>query len=141
MQQNKINSASLLKVAPLAGLAAAAINAILYLIGGATGIMDKAVGIPGPDGVQPITLVPVLMSSIIPALLAGGVLALLNRFTANPLRIFGILTVVLLVLSLANPFMGIPGIPLGMGIYLDLMHVVVAGCVWYAFSRYTKPAA
>jgi uncharacterized membrane protein HdeD (DUF308 family) len=78
------------------------------------------------------------MSSIVPTLLAAGVLALLNRFTGNPLRIYGIVTIVLFVVTLANPFLAIPGIPTGMGIWLCLMHLVVAGVAWYAFNRYTK---
>ncbi len=139
MENLKINTSSLLKVSPLAALAAATINAVLYFIGDATGMIDKAIGIPGPDGaVQSITLVPVIMSSIIPTLIAAGVLLLLNRFTENPIRIYGIVTIVLFVVTLANPFMGIPNIPLSMGIWLDLMHAVVAGVAWYAFSNYTK---
>lgn len=139
MENLKINTSSLLKVAPLAALAAAAINAVLYFIGDAAGLMDKTVGVPGPDGtVEAITLVPVIMSSVIPTLIAAGVLALLNRFTANPLRIYGIVTIVLFVVTLANPFLGIPNIPLGMGIWLNVMHAVVAGVAWYAFSKYTR---
>ncbi len=139
MENLKINAASLLKVAPLAALASAAINAVLYFIGDATGLMDKSVGIPGPDGsIQAITLLPVIMSSIIPTLVAAAVLALINRFADNPLRIFGIVTIVIFVVTLANPFLGIPNVPMGMAIWLNLMHAVVAGVAWYAFSRYTK---
>jgi uncharacterized membrane protein HdeD (DUF308 family) len=78
------------------------------------------------------------MSSIIPTLIAAAVLALINRFSNNPLRIYGIVTIVLFVVTLGNPFLSIPNVPLGMAIWLDLMHVVVAGVAWYAFSRYTK---
>lgn len=139
MENSKINASALLKVAPLAAGAAAALNAVLFLIGNALGIMDPSVGIAGPDGsIQAITLVPVVMASIIPSLLAGVLLAVLNRFSAQPLRIFGIVTLVLLVLSLSNPFMGIPNIPVSMALWMDLMHLVVAGTVWYAFSRYTQ---
>jgi len=42
------------------------------------------------------------------------------------------------VLSFSNPFLAFPNLPVGMGIWLSLMHVVVAGSVWYFFSRYTK---
>ncbi len=139
MENVKINTSALLKAAPLAAGVAAIINAILFFLGDATGIMDKNVGIPGSDGsVQAITVVPVIISSIIPTIVAAGVLMMLKRFTANPLRTYGILTIVLLVLSLGNPFMGIPGIPTAMGIWLNLMHVVVAGVAWFVFSRYTK---
>ncbi|MFM9949867.1 MAG: DUF6069 family protein [Saprospiraceae bacterium] len=139
MKDLKINSLALLKAAPLAALTSAIINVILFFVGSAAGIMDSSVGMPKPDGgVEPITVLPVVVSSIIPVILAAGVLALLNRFSANPLRIFGILSLVLVVLSFSNPFLAFPNLPLGMGIWLGLMHVVVAGSVWYFFSRYTK---
>jgi Family of unknown function (DUF6069) len=136
MQVSKLNSAALLKAAPLAGLIAAAINAVLYLIGDATGLMDKSVGMPSPEGVQPITLMPVIMASILPSIVAGIVLALLNRFTANPMRVFGILAAALLLFSLSGPFTSIPGIPTGMALLLCVMHSVVAGVVWYIFNRF-----
>lgn len=139
MENLKINAAALLKVAPLAAAASAAINAVLYFIGDATGLMDKSIGVPGPDGaIQAITLLPVLLWSTIPILIAAGVLALINRFSDNPLRIYGIVTIVLFVVTLANPFLAIPNVPMGMAVWLNLMHVVVAGVAWYAFSRYTK---
>ena len=139
MENLKINSSSLLKVAPVAALVSAVINVVLYFIGDAAGLMDSSVGVPGPDGsMQAITAVPIIMSSIIPTLVAAGLLALLNRFSENPLRIYGIVTIVIFVVTLANPFLGIPNIPLGMGIWLNVMHAVVAGVAWYAFSRYTK---
>jgi Family of unknown function (DUF6069) len=136
MEISKLNSASILKAAPLAGLIAAAVNAVLYFIGDATGLMDKTVGIATPEGVQPITLMPVIMASIVPSIVAGILLALLNRFTANPLRIFGILAAVFLLLSLTGPFTSIPGIPTGMALLLCGMHVVVGGTVWYIFNRF-----
>lgn len=142
MKDLKINTSALLKAAPLAALAAAVLNAVLFFVGKSAGLVDASVGMPKPDGgVEPISIVQVVVSSIVPVLLAAGVLALLNRFSANPLRVFGILTAVLLVLSFANPFLGLPGIPMGMGILLDLMHVVVAGSVWYFFSNYTRKTA
>ena len=131
----KISSKKLLTVAPLAGIVAAAINAVLFFIGKATGLISDSVLIQPSN--QPISLVPVLISSILPTLLAAGVLALLNRFVAAPLRVFTIIAVVLLVLSFINPFAAIPNIPIGMGIWLNVMHVVVAGVVVLAFRRFT----
>jgi hypothetical protein len=137
MEKQKIHPASLLKATPVAALASAAINSILYFIGDASGIMDPSVGIPSETGTQPITLTPVIISSIFPVLVAAGVLLLINRFSERPLRIFGIVSIILLILSFANPFVAIPGMPLGMGLWLNVMHVVVAGAVWYVFSRQT----
>jgi hypothetical protein len=131
----KIAAKKLLWVAPLAGVIAAGINSILFLIGSAIGLMDASVLVPGMD--TPITIVPVIMSSIIPSLIAGLVLGVMNYFLNKPFKVFRIVALILLILSFANPFMGIPGIPLGMGIWLNVMHVVVAGTVVYCFGRFT----
>ena len=134
----KIAAKKLLWVAPLAGAIAAGINSVLFLIGSAIGLIDAAVLVPGMN--TPITIVPVIMSSIIPSLIAGLVLAGLNYFLNKPFKVFRIVALILLILSFANPFMGIPGIPLGMGIWLNVMHVVVAGAVVYCFGRFTAKA-
>jgi hypothetical protein len=139
MSNSKINTSALLKAVPYAIGAGLIANVALYYIGTAAGIMDPNVGMPKPDGtVDPITVVPVIMASILPVIVAAGVLLLINRFSANPLRIFGILTAVLALLSLSSPFTGLPNAPVGMSLLLCLMHLVVAGSVWYFFSRTSK---
>lgn len=134
----KIAAKKLLWVAPLAGAIAAGINSILFLIGSAIGLVDESVLVQGMN--TPITIGPVIMSSFIPSLIAGLVLGVMNYFLNKPFKVFRIVALVLLILSFANPFMGIPGIPLGMGIWLNVMHVVVAGTVVYCFGRFTANA-
>lgn len=134
----KIAAKKLLWVAPLAGAIAAGINSVLFLIGSAIGLVDESVLVPGMN--TPITIAPVMMSSFIPSLIAGLVLGVMNYFLNKPFKVFRIVALVLLILSFANPFMGIPGIPLGMGLWLDFMHVVVAGTVVYCFGRFTAKA-
>ena len=131
----KIAAKKLLWVAPLAGAIAAGINSVLFLIGSAIGLIDAAVLVPGMN--TPITIAPVIMSTFIPSLIAGLVLGGMNFFLNKPFKVFRIVALVLLILSFANPFMGIPGIPVGMGLWLNLMHVVVAGTVVYCFGRFT----
>lgn len=134
----KIAAKKLLWVAPLAGAIAAGINSILFLIGSAIGLVDESVLVPGMN--TPITIAPVMMSSFIPSLIAGLVLGVMNYFLNKPFKVFRVVALVLLILSFANPFMGIPGIPLGMGLWLNVMHVVVAGTVVYCFGRFTAKA-
>ena len=134
----KITAKKLLWAAPLAGAIAAGINSVLFLIGSAIGLIDAAVLVPGLNG--PITIGPIIMSSVVPSLIAGLVLGGMNYFLNKPFKVFRIVALVLVVLSFANPFMGIPGIPLGMGIWLNVMHVVVAGTVVYCFGRFTTKA-
>ena len=135
MKINEISSAKLLRAIPMAAGTAALVNGALYFVGHQTGLLSDSVLLPGQN--EPIGLVPVLISSIAPTLLAGGVLALLNRFTRRPLAIFTAVSLVLLVLSFANPFVAIPNIPLGMGLWLNLMHVVVVASLLY-FVRQTR---
>jgi Family of unknown function (DUF6069) len=134
----KIAAKKLLWVAPLAGAIAAGINSILFLIGSAIGLLDESVLVQGMN--TPITIAPVIMSSFIPSLIAGLVLGVMNYFLNKPFKVFRVVALVLLILSFANPFMGIPGIPLGMGLWLNVMHVVVAGTVVYCFGRFTTKA-
>lgn len=134
----KIVAKKLLWAAPLAGAIAAVINTVLFFIGTSSGLIDSSILIPGANA--PLTVVPVIASSIIPSIVAGLVLAGLNYFLNKPWRVFTIVAGVLLVLTFANPFMGIPGIPLGMGIWLNVMHVMVAGSVLYCFNRFTRTA-
>lgn len=139
MTNAKLKLSGLPKAALFAALAGVVINAVLYYIGAAAGIMDPNIGIPKPDGgVEAITVVPVIISSIVPVVVAALFLALLNRFTANPLRIFAIVAIILVLVTFANPFMGIPNVTIGMALWLNLMHVVVAGSVWYFFSKIPK---
>lgn len=127
-----LNARKLVSLAPLAGLIAAVLNAILFLIGSSTGAIPADFIIPNAG--QPLTIVPVLVSSFLPAIAGGLLLALLNRFTKRPLRIFTIITIAILVLSFIGP-LGIPGAPIGMIIILELIHVVVVGVVLMAFNR------
>lgn len=129
-----INLRSLLRLAPLAGLTAAVINALIFFAGSAAGAFPATVLTPGGE---PLSVVPVIISSFVPALLGGLLLALLNRFTRQPLRIFTIVTVLVVLFSVYSPF-SLVGAPPLMIALLELMHLVVAGVVLYIFSRYAR---
>ena len=112
----------LLWVGPAAGVAAAVVNAVVYLLASAFGAMPSDVVVPGRG---PITLGAVLVSSFVPALVAAVVLALLGRFTRRPVRNFVVLAAVVFVVSLVAPF-SVPGAPVPMVAAPILMHVVAA---------------
>jgi len=130
-----VNTRKLLTLAPLAGLIAAAINAVLFYIGTATGAIPANLIIPNAG--QPLSIVPVIVASFMPTIVAGLLLALLNRFTKQPLRIFNIIAIIVFVLAFFSPF-SIPGAPVGMIVILELMHVVVTGVVLVAFNQYAN---
>ncbi len=110
----------------LAGLGAAVANAVVYFITSAAGAIPNSVLIPGMN--QPVTVILVILNSFFPAILAAVLLALLNRFTRRPVRLFRIIAAVLLVISFVNPFT-IPGAPLAMILALDVMHIVAAAII------------
>jgi len=121
-------------VAGLRGIGiAVVVNIILYYLFSSMGVLSSEVLVP-QAGNQPITIVPVIFSSIVPLIIATGVFMLLVRYTKNPVRIFGIICLVILVLSFFNPFT-IPNVPLGMALVLNVMHVVVAGAIYWSLSR------
>jgi drug/metabolite transporter (DMT)-like permease len=123
---------SIITAAAVAGVISAVVNSILYFIFHATGVIPDDVYVQEN---QPLTLLPVLISSFIPSLLAGVVFYLLCRYTQKGFRYFSILAIILLLLSFANPFMAIKNIPLSMGIALNVMHIVVVTSLLYFFKR------
>ena len=133
-----VNNRKLLTVVPMAGLIAAVINAALFYIGTATGAIPNNVIIPNAG--QPLTIVPVLVASFLPVIVGGLLLALLNRFTRQPFRIFTIISIIVLALSFFSPF-SIPGAPIGMIVILELMHVVVVAVVLITFNQLTNRQA
>ncbi|MEO7908045.1 MAG: DUF6069 family protein [Roseiflexaceae bacterium] len=110
----------------LAGLSAMVANVLVYFIASAAGAIPSSVLIPGMN--QPITAMLVGLSSFVPAILAAIFLALLNRFSRRPVRLFRIIAAVLLVISFASPAT-FPGAPLAMILALSLMHIVAAAII------------
>jgi len=123
---------SIITAAAVAGVFSALINSILYFIFHAAGAILDNVYVQEN---QPLTLLPVLISSFIPSLLAGVVFYLFCRYTRNGFRYFFLLAIILLLVSFANPFMAIKNIPLSMGIALNVMHIVVVASLLYFFNR------
>lgn len=131
---NVLRPANLFWAAPAAGAVAALLNAGVYYAAQAAGAIPSTVFVR-PN--EPVTLVPVLISSFLPALVAGLVLFLLIKFTNRPVRIFYTVAVVLTLLSLASPF-SIPGAPVSMALALNLMHVVAAVVITVLLVRWVK---
>ena len=126
----------------MAGLSAAAvsaiINAILFFIFKAIGwITDDILVQPN----QSLTVVPVIISSIVPALIAALVFFLFEKYTMNGYRNFSIVTIILMLLSLAVPFNGIPNVTTKYSLALGSMHIVVPLVLLYFINRSKKSNA
>ncbi len=103
LNNDRVAPRKLLWAAPLAGLAAAAGN--LAVFGLAKGLLALPLAMPamGPNPAAPLGLAQVIIASILPALAAALLLALLGRFSRRPVRLFQIIAGVGLVLSLGAP--------------------------------------
>ncbi len=116
----------------LAGLTAAIINGILFFIFHALGVISDDI-YPKPN--EPMTIVPVILASIVPLIIGSLVFFLLERFTNNGAKIFTVVALILMVLSLYSPFTVIPGITTGYSLVLCVMHIVPALSLLYFIRR------
>lgn len=129
----------LLWAAPLSGLIAAGLNTLVYFLYTAVGFN---IVLPFPsltDPTQPtapLMLPVVIVFSFLPALVAGGLLWALTRFTARPVTLFLILSAVALVLSFG---LSLPlDMPVAFKIGLDIMHIVAAVAIVGGLIRFTR---
>jgi hypothetical protein len=109
VQDEHVAFKRLLWATPLAAVAAAVGNAVVYFVASALGAMPQDFVVQGSG---PITLAPVIFAVVV----------LLSR---RPIWTFRIVAVVALVLSFVTP-LTIPGAPLSLILTLELMHVVAA---------------
>ncbi len=131
----KLNFKQSMAAGLMAAGVAAVVNTILFFIFHASGILVDTIFIQ-PN--QPLTAVPVILSSIMPTLIATLVFFLLEKYTKNGWKIFKIIAFVLMFVTFANPFMGIQGVTIGYAIVLDLMHVVVVASLLYFIGKAVK---
>ena len=122
VQDEHVAFKRLLWATPLAAVAAAVGNAVVYFVASALGAMPQDFVVQGSG---PITLAPVVLSSLIGAAGAAVIFAVVVLLSRRPIWIFRIVAVVALVLSFVTP-LTIPGAPLSLILTLELMHVVAA---------------
>jgi hypothetical protein len=102
----------------LMAVSASVVNLILYAIASAAGFIDA--GTPRDQ----VTAITVVLGSVIGALGAAGVNALVRRMARNPNGTFRIIATAFLIVSLASP-LSIAGASTALVVKLYMMHVVV----------------
>lgn len=130
-----IDNRRLLWAAPAAGLVAAIIDLVILWIAQAalgTTIMVTM----GPDGPAQAAMGGVLFAVMVPAILAGILLTLLKRFTAQPWRNFVIIAAAFALLSLGGPLT--LSNPLGERLVLALLHLVTAVIIVLGIDRLAR---
>lgn len=133
--KTKLTFKQIITAGAIAAGVAVVINVILFLIFHSAGVISDTVFVQ-PN--QPLTVVPVIMSSILPTLIGACVFFLFEKYTNNGFKIFSIVAIVLVLLSLASPFMAVQGMPVPYGVVLCVMHLVVAFSLLYFLKRANK---
>ena len=128
----KLNLKQSLFAGFLAGIAAAITNGILFIVFRLAGVISDSI-FPQPG--QPLTLPAVIMASILPLIIGSVVFYLFERFLSSGFKIFAVVALILMVLSLASPFTMIPGATFAYSTVLCAMHVVAALSLLYFIRR------
>ncbi|MFA9212600.1 MAG: DUF6069 family protein [Candidatus Methylacidiphilales bacterium] len=129
---NKVNFKQSIKAGATAAVVASAINAVLFFVFQASGILVDSVFVQ-PN--QPLTIVPVIISSVLPTLIASMVFFLIEKYTDAGFKIFTIIAIVLGLFSLSSPFMAIANVPTDYAIVLDVMHVTVVVALLFFINK------
>ena len=128
---NKLSIGQSMKAGLLTAGTAAITNVIIFFIFKSAGIFTDTILI---DGKVPLTVLPVVFSSIVPTLVAALVFFLFEKFSSKGYRNFSILSVVLVVLSLFSPF-SIPNVTTGFALGLDVMHLTIVFYLLYFLKK------
>jgi hypothetical protein len=122
-------------VALVTVVAAVVATSIIYFIG------SVVVGY-NPQFVVLSNVSPTIIFTIVPALVAVILYAILLRFTANPARTFAIIAVIVLILSLIPDLTYIPSVPGASGpqtAVLMVMHIVAAVVIVWTLTTFARP--
>jgi hypothetical protein len=118
------------------GTVAAAViaNLLVYALGSAVvGYDPEFIVLANPSGT--------ILFTVVPAIVAVLLYAVLMRFTNNPARIFTNIAIVVLILSLIPDLTYIPTVPgatSGQTAILMVMHVVAASVIVWMLTNFTR---
>jgi hypothetical protein len=118
------------------GTVAAAViaNLLVYALGSAVvGYDPEFIVLANPSGT--------ILFTVVPAIVAVLLYAVLMRFTNNPARIFTNIAIIVLILSLIPDLTYIPTVPgatSGQTAILMVMHVVAASVIVWMLTNFTR---
>jgi len=128
---NKLSFGQSMKAGLLTAVAAIITNVIIFFIFKSAGIFTDTILI---DGKVQLTVLPIVISSTVPTLIAALVFFLFEKFSSKGYRNFSILSVVLVILSLFSPF-SIPNVTTGFALGLDVMHLTIVFYLLYFLKK------
>lgn len=120
------------KATGLALVVALVVNTVLYFISTAAGWLPVANSFG-----QEISLVPVLLFTVVPAIAAGVFYFVLTRFLsyANANRWFLIIASLVLIVMALTPITGLTTPTFGAVLMLEIMHLVVGLSIMYYLTK------
>jgi len=135
----KVDTARILRAGAIGALIGSIANLITWFIARQTGL---TLSVPAMDpsmadasGMMQVPFIAVILATTITTFIGGGVLAIFNRISANPYRLFQIVAGVFVVISMV----GVLGVPAtGDKISLGLMHVVAGIAAVWAYTTYAR---
>jgi hypothetical protein len=136
--KTKLNFKQIITAGLMAGGVSAIINAILFYIFHTANVLVDTIQIQ-PN--TPLTIVPILMSSIMPSLIGSIVFYFIEKYSSNGFKIFRNVSIVLVALSLISPFTNIPNVTFGYAMVLNVMHILVAVDLLYFIGKKVKATA
>lgn len=124
----------------LAAVTAAVANALVYFAASGLGFISQGFLIRMTSGEMPLTVGLVAISSVVGAVGAGVVFAVIGLFARRPVRLFRTVAAVALVLSFAMP-LTIPSAPAATVLSLEAMHVVAWAVIVGLLTRLARKEA
>jgi hypothetical protein len=109
----------------LAALVAAVANLVILVV--ARNLLDipvMAPAMPASAEMAPLSAIAIIIASVIPAIGATILLAVLGKFLEYPIRVFWIISVVFLLISFTSP-LNLP-VDIASKVTLSLMHLIAA---------------
>jgi hypothetical protein len=123
---------SALKYTLGAGVVAAFINTILFT---AARIPAAELMVQRGTGTEQIGFSHVIMASIVPALIAGLVFAIIAKYLPKPFLYFNIIAALVFILAFFSPLNNLVNTSNKAVIVLEIMHVVVGSAVLYVLNN------
>jgi hypothetical protein len=136
-----VDTSRILRAALIGAVVGSIANVLVWIIALQIGLtlsvpaMDPSMA--DANGLMQVPFIAVILATTITTLIGGGVLAIFNRISATPYRLFQIVAAVFVVVSMA----GVMGAPAnGDKIVLGIMHVIAGAAAVWAFTTMTTQA-
>ena len=131
VQPQKVSPLSKLWWVGLVAAGAAALgNLIFYFISRGLGVSYLMPVEPGSTELAPLPAGIVIFASIVPAVAATFLYAILGKLVSRPVTVFWIISAIVLLLSMALPFVNLPDTVDSATVFaLEVMHVIAAAAI------------